>query len=716
MRAVSEYSGVMSLRPFSAINRTHDPATAVDVQPQIGRRAQKIVRKFVRSLLQARSDQELSLLRERFLKTADGSSRNAQALRVSLTILFDLKLQGWTLEVTRSALRAKPPEPIQGSPDAEKRRLRYGHLHERNNQLCQPSTREFVRRMERQRPGPNGWVSIFSLMRDGRELAEKLRAAASLHDTSSQFTQLKACISPYLQIVERDSRCAFTGLRLTDIWRYFRHTWTTPYNSSPGRKIWIIVRDRAADNHPVIGIAAIGNAVVQLSARDRWIGWRSDEFLQQLSLKPNGKWARWLKRSLDALVNNIDKSDFFQERILTSSRLQCPDEIIIAKLLRDSVKARIRHQKYPKRDEHKGRGRHARISWQKQACLDLFRAKRAESLAELLTARMKLKGTGFQTGSRSELKKALDSNHGRRAIEIILKHVKASHVGIDMLDITVCGAIAPYNSILGGKLVSLLLTSPEIVKAYTRRYSRTPSIIASSMAGRPIRRTPKLVLLGTTGLYSVNPSQYNRLRIEAEDVGSGNGKSIRFQRLGESEGFGSYHLSQETAREVEALLAQSHPGTRVNSIFGEGVNPKLRKLRAGVDLLGLDGNALLNHRSSRIVYGIPLASNFRDVLLGLTTKPDYVLPQVRPRTVTERIAEFWMRRWLARRISNESVLEATSAHSLVHPISHGARVFLPTIDGENRHFAVDQDHTSYQASDTLLPVSVSSAITVSCST
>jgi Druantia protein DruA len=703
----------MSSRAFSATDAARDPAPNVNVQPQLGRSARSLVRRFARKLLDTQSNQELAAHKEQFLKKA-ASDRDAQALRVSLAILFDLKLQGWALELTRSAIHAKPPEPLKDSPAAEKSRLRDGHLHQRNNQLCQPATREFVRKMERQRRGPNGWVSIFSLMRDGQELAEKLRSAAKTQDPSSQIQQLKESISPYLQIVESGRHCAQTGLLLTDIWRYFRHTWTTPYNSTPGRKIWILVRDRAAPNHPVIGIAAIGNAVVQLSVRDRWIGWTSDEFLKRLSLNADYNWERWLDQSLAALINGIDKTDFLSERLLTTADLRSPNETTIARLLRDSAKTRQRHQKYPKRDEHKGRGRSVKFSWHKRARLDLFRAKRAESLSELLTARMRLRES-LREGDEF-LKKTLDSSQGRRAIETVLKHVKASHVGIDLLDITVCGAIAPYNSILGGKLVSLLLTSPEIVRAYTRRYATTPSIIASSMAGRPVRRAPKLVLLGTTGLYNVNPSQYNRLRIEAADVGGCSGQSIRFERLGESEGFGSYHFSQETAREVEVLLAQSHPGTRVNSIFGEGVNPKLRKLRAGVDLLGLDSNALLNHRSSRVVYAIPLASNFRDVLLGLTARPRYILPQAHPRMVTERIAEFWMRRWLAHRISNDAVLDTTSTHSVFHPISHGARVLLPTIDNDNAYLALDHDRVPHQPNDILLPASAANMITVSCRT
>ena len=40
-----------------------------------------------------------------------------------------------------------------------------------------------------------------------------------------------------------------------------------------------LVRDRAADCHPVIGIAALSSAIVQMDQRDRWIGWRPQDVL-----------------------------------------------------------------------------------------------------------------------------------------------------------------------------------------------------------------------------------------------------------------------------------------------------------------------------------------------------------------------------------------------------------------------------------------------------
>jgi hypothetical protein len=314
----------------------------------------------------------------------------------------------------------------------------------------------------------------------------------------------------------------------------------------------------------------------------------------------------------------------------------------------------------------------------------LFRAKRAEHLADLLEARQWLGQAGFRATGEG-LRKALESASGRKAVRRVLRYVKASHVGVDMMDITVCGAVAPYGPVVGGKLVGLLLASPQAVAAYAGRYRRAASVIASSIAGRPVRRRPNLVLLGTTSLYGVASSQYNRLRMSVSTEREGRNEAIDYVPVGKTVGFGSFHFSRETMVLLEMVLARHQRGRRVNSIFGEGVNPKLRKVRSALDLLGLPSNLLLQHSSPRLIYAVPLAANFREVLLGLSRRPR---PHIAASPgVVSRIAEFWRSRWLDRRIESDAVLEAVKAHTLAHPIRHGARIVLPSVPGEEILFS-----------------------------
>ena len=57
-----------------------------------------------------------------------------------------------------------------------------------------------------------------------------------------------------------------------------------------------------------------------------------------------------------------------------------------------------------------------------------------------------------------------------------------------MADLSVCGAVPPYNTLLGGKLVALAVTSEEARACWKDRYEHRISIISSQMAGKPVRR------------------------------------------------------------------------------------------------------------------------------------------------------------------------------------------------------------------------------------
>jgi Druantia protein DruA len=642
------------------------------------RSAKEAFLEFAKEFVRIDDRSDIARFRKNTLQASRQLGKYEQEFRVCISTLCDLRTQGWTFLLDQSQLWGRLPVRESESPSLEKQRVRESHLFERDAQLRDPATREFVRGMERIRLGTNKWVSVLSVIRDGTELSAKLRAANKHADKDEKLKVLRRCIDPYIQIVDTNSTCQFTGLRLFDIWRYFRHTWVIPYYTVPGRQIPILIRDAAAENHPIIGIAALGSSVVQLTPRDNWIGWTPSTFMEELRQNPTRRWANWVWSSWHQLVKAIYIKDFMQDGILERSDFRRPSPDLIERLLSESLAARRRHARYPKADQHKKQA----LDWEAEARTYLFRAKRARVLAELLAARLKLLQAGFKAPTRDDLAAALQTGRGREAIQVVLRHVKATHVGIDMLDVIICGAVPPYNALLGGKLVAMLITSPEVAAAYERRYANSPSIIASSMAGKSVVRRPRLVLLGTTSLYGVASSQYNRLKISAEAVGGAEGTEVRYELLGRSLGFGSNHLSPTTVEEIGILLAQSEGGRKVNSIFGEGVNPRLRKIRDGLQLIGLPADSILKHGNTRIVYGISLASNFREVLMGCTTRPHNIFPRSKPQKVTQAIIDMWLERWLSRRIERPEVLDTVEKHSHAYPLSHGAKVVLPPLEEE----------------------------------
>lgn len=647
----------------------------IDVTPSTwrvpsGRRA---IRELVSALRRLKAHvpapADVDMVRSKALKAARGSrSKRALELVLCVHVFCDLRSQGWQLRCSRTRVSALVPANGLDAP-TEKARVRAAHEIDRDEQLRQPAVRRFVRDMEHARLHKGEWRSIFSIMRNGADLSKQLAAVASAEAPDANGL-LKRTIDPYVQPAIAGRRCRFTGLDLFDVWRYFRHTWTTAYQSTPGRKLFFLIRDRAADCHPVMGIAALGSPIVQLTVRDEWIGWTPDAILQRMATEPPEEWKRWLEKSLQALLNGIHRADFITEGCLRRADITTPTVTAVDRLKELASSERAAHRLYPQRQQHK-RPATSHKQWVSKARTHLFRSKRASGLADLLRARLNLQEAAIEECTPANWEHTLATGSVRQAVATIIRQVKASHVGVDVMDVTVCGAVAPYNHILGGKLVALMMASPEVRREYQRRYKRAPSIIASSMAGRPVIRRPRLVLLGTTSLYSVAPSQYNRLRMRLDTKTD----SLAYEPLGRTVGYGSYHFSQITIATLERLLSRTQSGRPVNSIFGEGVNPKLRKVRAALDAIGLPSNLLLQHGSPRLVYGVVLARNFRDVLLGVKSRPDFLLPA--GAAGDQQIVDYWRSRWLAGRIHDREVLKAVAAHVLLAPVRHGARVALP---------------------------------------
>ena len=541
--------------------------------------------------------------------------------------------------------------------------------------------------IDREQLPPGRRVSIYSLMRDGRDLSEGLRQLAAKSNAVAAADAMRGVIDPYVQVINGGEKCEHTGLRLMDVWRYFRYTWATAYQSVPGRGMMVLIRDRAATHHPVIGIAALTSPVVQLRVRDQWIGWAPGQLSTSLEKSPTALWTRWARSALKDLIGELYVTDLVQDGLVSRAKINRPTDDCIDRLRAEAKSAKAAHVKYPNKQVHKNPKDGGRAEdWRARTETNLFRSKRAGTLAELLWVRKTLTELGGKRTGRAWLEGVLGSSDGRKAIEAVRRHVKAIHAGNDLLEIAICGAIPPYNTIFGGKLVAMLLASPEIVEAYKARYAKASSIIASSMAGRAVNRRPQLVAMATTSLYGRKLSQYTRISIPAGECGGDASGTVAYRELGMTEGQGSYHLSSQTVDEIELLLAQTESGRRVNSIFGEGVNPRMRKIRSGLDMCGFPSDHVLMHGNPRVVYGVALASNFREVLIGQAKRPKYVLPTGQPAAVTKSIGDYWFRRWLEPRLTKDGMIESVSRDTPARPVTHRARVVLPDVPGEEPLF------------------------------
>jgi hypothetical protein len=588
---------------------------------------------------------------------------NQPTLAAASHTLVDLVEQGWTLSIYKHGPLLAPP-PSDPDPRLEKARIRHQEHLRRDPQLRKASVRSFVEGMEKPREYRGQLVSVFSLMRDGRELADALES----EQNSGKVIQ------PYIQVVDSGT-CEHTGFALHDIWRYFRHTWSNAYFTVPGRSMPILIRDAATPHHAVIGLAAISSPVVQIAERDQWIGWDTDTFLASVQTEPTDQVAAWLMGRIEAQLSELYVDDMLRDAIIQPTDLQHPTPEAVALLRADAERHRQKHHRAPLRDVRQME----QDAWIERALAPLFRSKRATALAETLEAASALQAYLSPTPTAAGLRDAIKDPKAKAQIRRLIRRARGERVGTVIADLTVCGAVAPYSTLAAGKLVAALAVSPKVIAAYRAKYTR-PSEIASSMAGRAIERESRLSFISTTSLYGSGSSQYNRLRWPADVMGGSSDDQISFTELGRSRSFGTSQFTDETVEALVRLSRVNGAVVRVNSVFGEGVSPRLRKVRLGLSSLGWPSSELLKHGRERIVYGVKLASNLRDYSLGLDDDPDYLLD---PGALDEApVAKWWFERWGRRRAEQEAVREAMRTHRLVRPLHHGAKVPLPPLDAD----------------------------------
>lgn len=647
----------------------------IDFSPELEPAAKKRFRSALRLILGGATDQARSFARTQKLDIA-----------ASVHLLCDLVEHGWELRLGPPDVKRKRAQIRRASErdqsDETRNVVRKQHLRARDEQLSKEPVRTFIKSMEHNRNHKGSFVSVFSLMRDGGDLAKALR---KVHEFPAvhQAEALNQFVRPYLQLVAENTRCDHTGFLLGDIWRYFRHTWASHHASVPGRSMAFLVRDEAAPYHPVIGIGALGSAVVQSTVRDKWLGWIPSDVVEALRVRPTKVDADWMCSMVSEFLDSVYVEDFLEDGVLKSGEIQKPTQEAISRLNEEAKRSKKQHQvNYEPDDHRRSRSTRGDDHWQRQARTDLFRSKRAEMLSMLLEARQTLEEAFQGKPTAAGLSALLETGHGRKIVGRLIHRKKAESVGVNIADITVCGALPPYSHLVGGKLVAMLACSPEIVVAYKERYRSAASIIASSMAGREIVRKPHLVALSTTSLFGVVPNQYTRLSIPANVCGQGSGESVKFEELGVTLGYGTFHLTNATRETLWKLVQQKQSRAAVNWVFGEGVNPRLRGLRDGIDVLGLPSDEILNHGSSKVVYGVLLARNATEILLGKRTRPEYRLWDDDPKRATAAISAHWATRWLASRITRDDILERVARETLSYPIRHGARVVLPLEPGD----------------------------------
>lgn len=204
------------------------------------------------------------------------------------------------------------------------------------------------------------------------------------------------------------------------------------------------------------------------------------------------------------------------------------------------------------------------------------------------------------------------------------------------MDAYVLGALPPYNYLLGGKLISYIITSNEVRDIYQQKYKDKITNIVKRTANR-------LACIFTTSLYGKS-SQYNRVKYN---------NSLLYIPVGQTKGYGTLHLTDETFDSMRDLLKSRN--ILVNNRFGDGPIWRMRVIRTAADILDFDADFLLRHSFQREIYAVPLANNFKEFLKGEHSELkncDYPL---------DDLINYWKDRWLDGRKANIEVKKIVSS-------------------------------------------------------
>jgi Druantia protein DruA len=203
-------------------------------------------------------------------------------------------------------------------------------------------------------------------------------------------------------------------------------------------------------------------------------------------------------------------------------------------------------------------------------------------------------------------------------------HTRRAEALVNLMDAYVLGAVPPYNTLLGGKLIASLARTSDIVHAFDAKYRDTVGVISKK------QKAARLVAITTSSALG-RSSIYNRLKL---------GGRLLFEPIGYTSGWGHFHISDALFGELRDYL--KHVGDRYANAFkfGQGPNWRLRLIRRTLDLLGMNPD-LIRHGFAREVFFCPIATNAIAFLRGDHKRVHYKdLPNVR--TASNLALERWV--------------------------------------------------------------------------
>lgn len=226
---------------------------------------------------------------------------------------------------------------------------------------------------------------------------------------------------------------------------------------------------------------------------------------------------------------------------------------------------------------------------------------------------------------------------------------------VNIMDAYVLGAVAPYNSLLGGKLVACLVRTRQVYQDFQETYGNTKGIISGK------EKHAKLLAVMTSSSLG-RSSIYNRLKL--------NGVKY-FRSIGYTSGWGHFHVPDQLFSDLRKYLRDiDHPYADLNR-FGQGPNWRLRTTRAALEAIGFNDD-LLKHGIQREVFLCEFTSNALRML-----KTGKGRPNLTTLSTVEQVSELALERWVRPRAQRRPEFEAWAADDIGALLTNNVRLEPP---------------------------------------
>ena len=193
-------------------------------------------------------------------------------------------------------------------------------------------------------------------------------------------------------------------------------------------------------------------------------------------------------------------------------------------------------------------------------------------------------------------------------------HDRATRL-VNVMDAYVLGALPPYNTLLGGKMVACLVRTRDIYDDFANAYGRSVGIISGKRKKARPARGNHLFLDGPLVRLQPTEAQWRSL--------------LSFHRY--TGGWGHFHIPDDLFLEMRDYLRGIGHRYADQHRFGQGPNWRLRTTRAALAELGFRDD-LLRHGVQREVFLACLAANATEILCTGKGTPDLAslldVPQV----------------------------------------------------------------------------------------